>query len=118
MNLLDIVLIIALVGSALAGLWIGIIRAALALIGLIAGIILAGNFYEPVSSWFGFISNNDVANIVAFILILVGVMLIAEGIGTHINKGYIYFAMAFALGVEVLNLKMSSKLKTKGTAEA
>ncbi len=51
-------------------------------------------------------------------LILIGVMLIAEGIGTHINKGYIYFAMAFALGVEVLNLKMSSKLKTKATGQA
>jgi len=39
-------------------------------------------------------------------LILIGVMLIAEGAGTHINKGYIYFAMAFALIVEVLNLQI------------
>jgi len=77
MNWLDIILIIALVGSALVGLWIGIIRAALALIGLIVGVVLAGNFYEPVSSWFGFIPNDDAANIVAFILILVGVMLVA-----------------------------------------
>jgi len=37
-------------------------------------------------------------------LILIGVMLIAEGIGTHIEKGYIYFAMAFSLGVEFLNI--------------
>lgn len=42
-------------------------------------------------------------------LILIGVMLIAEGVGTHINKGYIYFAMAFALGVEFLNLKIRSR---------
>jgi predicted tellurium resistance membrane protein TerC len=41
-------------------------------------------------------------------LILIGVMLVAEGIGTHINKGYIYFAMAFALVVEVLNLRLHS----------
>ena len=35
-------------------------------------------------------------------LILIGVMLIAEGAGTHMNKGYIYFAMAFAIIVEQL----------------
>ncbi len=39
-------------------------------------------------------------------LILIGVMLIAEGVGTHVNKGYIYFAMAFSLVVELLNLKI------------
>jgi predicted tellurium resistance membrane protein TerC len=38
-------------------------------------------------------------------LILIGVMLTAEGLGQHINKGYIYFAMAFSLGVEMLNLR-------------
>ena len=42
-------------------------------------------------------------------LILIGVMLVAEGVGTEINKGFIYFAMAFALGVECLNLRASGK---------
>jgi len=42
-------------------------------------------------------------------LLLIGVMLVAEGIGTHINKGYIYFAMAFALLVETLNLRAKAK---------
>jgi predicted tellurium resistance membrane protein TerC len=42
-------------------------------------------------------------------LLLIGVMLVAEGIGTHIEKGYIYFAMAFALGVEFLNLRAKAK---------
>lgn len=37
-------------------------------------------------------------------LILVGVMLVADGLGFYIPKGYLYFAMAFALGVETLNL--------------
>lgn len=77
MNWLDIILIIALVGSAFIGLRLGIIKAVLSLVGLIVGVVLAGNFYEPVSSWFGFISNDNAANIVAFILILVGVMLLA-----------------------------------------
>ena len=38
-------------------------------------------------------------------LVLVGVTLIAEGWGFHIPKGYIYFSMAFAVGVEMLNLR-------------
>ena len=39
-------------------------------------------------------------------LILIGVMLVAEAFGKHIEKGYIYFAMAFSLLVELLNMKM------------
>jgi len=39
-------------------------------------------------------------------LILIGVMLVVEGMGGHVDKGYIYFAMAFSLGVELLNLRM------------
>lgn len=36
----------------------------------------------------------------------VGVILIAEGFGHHVPKGYIYFAMAFSLTVEMLNIRM------------
>ncbi len=39
----------------------------------------------------------------AFIL-MIGMVLVAEGFGAHIPKGYLYFAMAFSIGVEVLNL--------------
>jgi predicted tellurium resistance membrane protein TerC len=42
-------------------------------------------------------------------LILVGVSLLAEGFEVHIPKGYIYFAMAFSVGVEMLNLKLRSR---------
>jgi predicted tellurium resistance membrane protein TerC len=42
-------------------------------------------------------------------LILIGVMLVGEGLGQHIPKGYIYFSMAFAFGVEMLNLKLRAK---------
>lgn len=38
-------------------------------------------------------------------LLLIGVMLLAEGSGKHIEKGYIYFAMAFSLAVELLNMR-------------
>ena len=42
-------------------------------------------------------------------LILIGVMLVADAFGQHIPKGYVYFAMAFALGVEMLNLRLRRK---------
>ncbi len=43
-------------------------------------------------------------------LILVGVALIAEGWGTHIPKGYLYFAMAFSVCVEMINLRLRKLL--------
>lgn len=42
-------------------------------------------------------------------LLLVGFTLMGEGFGLHIPKGYIYFAMAFSIGVEMLNLKMRAR---------
>ncbi len=51
-------------------------------------------------------------------LILIGVMLLAEGVGTHIDRKYIYFAMAFSLMVELLNLRMRTKLRPTPGAQA
>jgi len=42
-------------------------------------------------------------------LILIGVALVGEGFELHIPKGYIYFAMAFAVAVEMLNLRLRGK---------
>lgn len=42
-------------------------------------------------------------------LLLIGVMLVAEGFDTHIKKGYIYFAMGFSLFVELLNLRLRKR---------
>jgi predicted tellurium resistance membrane protein TerC len=42
-------------------------------------------------------------------LLLIGVMLVAEGMGSHIEKGYIYFAMAFSLLVELVNMRYHRK---------
>jgi predicted tellurium resistance membrane protein TerC len=44
-------------------------------------------------------------------LLLIGVTLVAEGTHQHVNKGYIYFAMAFSFAVELLNLKLRKKTK-------
>jgi predicted tellurium resistance membrane protein TerC len=50
-------------------------------------------------------------------LLLIGVMLVAEGLHQHIDKGYIYFAMAFSLFVELLNLKIIKRNTTAAAAE-
>jgi predicted tellurium resistance membrane protein TerC len=44
-------------------------------------------------------------------LILIGVMLVAEGFGEHVPKGYIYFSVAFSLIVEVLNMRLRKKVE-------
>jgi predicted tellurium resistance membrane protein TerC len=44
-------------------------------------------------------------------LTVVGVVLIAEGMGVHIPKGYVYVAMAFSLSVELLNIRSREKRK-------
>ena len=43
-------------------------------------------------------------------LVLVGVTLIAEGFDTHVPKGYIYFAMAFSVAVEMINIRLRKRL--------
>jgi len=45
-------------------------------------------------------------------LILIGVVLVADGVGQHIERGYIYFAMAFSTIVEMLNIRIRSSSKT------
>lgn len=47
-------------------------------------------------------------------LLLIGVMLTAEGMGVHVGKGYIYFAMAFSLGVELINMRVRVKSSHEG----
>jgi len=54
----------------------------------------------------GFVDRHPSVKILALsFLLLIGVMLVAEGMGQHVPKGYIYFAMAFSLAVELLNLR-------------
>ncbi len=54
-----------------------------------------------------FVSNHPTIKMLALsFLVVVGVVLLADGFGHHVPKGYIYFAMAFSVGVEMLNIRM------------
>ena len=58
-----------------------------------------------------FVDNHPTIKILALsFLILVGVTLMVEGFDVHVPKGYIYFAMAFSVTVEMLNLRMRKKI--------
>lgn len=78
---------------------------------VIISVVVMMVFAGPVSR---FVENNPTLRILALsFLILIGVMLIADGIGTHIDKRYIYFAMSFSVFVEFLNLRASGRRKAK-----
>lgn len=74
---------------------------------IVMAVVVMLIFAEPVSR---FVETHPTLKVLALsFLILIGVMLIAEGVGAHMDKGYIYFAMFFALIVEVLNISLRSK---------
>jgi predicted tellurium resistance membrane protein TerC len=60
-----------------------------------------------------FVSEHPTIKMLALsFLVVVGVVLVAEGFGHHVPKGYIYFAMGFSLAVEMMNIKMRKKSTT------
>lgn len=64
-----------------------------------------------------FVEKNPTVKILALsFLLLIGVMLVAEGFGREIPKGYIYFAMGFSLAVEMLNLRARAKREKRDGA--
>ena len=72
-------------------------------------------FAEPISA---FVDKHPTIKLLALsFLILIGVLLLAEGLGQHVDKAYIYFAMGFAVVIELLNMRMRPKKKAK-VAEA
>lgn len=77
---------------------------------IIAVIVAVGVMMIASKSISEFVDDNPTIKILALaFLILVGVTLVAEGLEFHISKGYIYFAMAFSLGVESINIYIKKK---------
>ncbi|MBA3069600.1 MAG: TerC family protein [Hyphomonas sp.] len=66
---------------------------------------------DPLSK---FISEHPTTKMLALaFILLVGVALVADGLGFHIPRGYLYFAIAFSLGVELLNIRTRKKADAK-----
>ena len=90
-------------------LWVIVIAMVISMVVMLAA---AG----PISA---FIERHPTLKILALsFLILIGVMLVAEGFAAHFNKGYIYFAMAFSLVVEAINIRLRAKRKPQVEASA
>lgn len=77
---------------------------------MVAMVIAVGVMLAFAGSIGRFVERHPTMKILALsFLLLIGVMLVAEGMGQHISKGYIYFAMAFALLVEIINMRVRRK---------
>ncbi|ABB23187.1 TerC family protein [Pelodictyon luteolum] len=77
---------------------------------VIAIMIAVGVMMLAANSISDFVERHPTIKMLALsFLILVGVTLLAEGAGYEIPKGYVYFAMAFSVGVEMLNLRLRPK---------
>ncbi|WP_417776315.1 TerC family protein [Stutzerimonas xanthomarina] len=82
---------------------------------MVAAIIIAvGVMMLAAGTISDFIEKHPTLKILALsFLIVVGTLLVAEAFGAHVPKGYVYFAMAFSLGVEALNIRMRKAMKRK-----
>lgn len=88
--------------------WIMVVAMVVSMLVMLVGAKKIGDFVE----------NNPTIKILALsFLLLIGVMLVGEGMGQHISKGYIYFAMFFSLAVELLNMNYR-KRKIKKEAKS
>ena len=71
---------------------------------IVISIIVMLIFVETISD---FIDKHPTIKVLALsFLILIGLMLVVEGVGKHFDKGYIYFAMAFSLFIEMINMRV------------
>ena len=76
-------------------------------IATVVAVVVMLLFVNPISN---FVNKHPSMKMLALsFLLLIGVLLVAESLDQHIKKGYIYFAMAFSLVVELLNLRLRSK---------
>jgi len=74
------------------------------ILAVVASVLLMMLFARPIGE---FVSRHPTVKMLALsFLVVVGVVLIAEGLDHHVPKGYVYFAMAFSLAVELLNIRL------------
>jgi len=77
---------------------------------IIAVVIAVGVMLVAARSISGFVQRHPTVKMLALaFLMLIGVSLMADGLGQHIEKGYIYFAMGFSMFVEMINLRVRAK---------
>ena len=86
MNWLDIVIIVAVAITTFFGLRLGIIKAGLSLAGLIVSVVLARHYYVTLSHQLSFISDENMAKVAAYAIILAGVTIIAMVLASLLKR--------------------------------
>ena len=81
---------------------------------MVGAVLIMIVFVGPIGD---FVEEHATIRVLALaFLVLIGVMLLVEGMGGHVSKGYIYFAMAFSLGIELVNMRMRKRAKKAAEA--
>ena len=76
-------------------------------VAVILSVIVMLVFAAPVGD---FVEEHPSSKILALsFLMMIGVLLVAEGTGQHFERGYVYFAMIFSLGIELLNMRYRAR---------
>ena len=85
------------------------------IVAVVAAVVTMFVFVETVTN---FIEHHPTFKMLALsFLLLVGVVLVADGLGKDISKGYIYFAMSFSLLVEILNIRVRGRGRPAGSGQ-
>ncbi|MDB5297899.1 MAG: Integral rane protein TerC [Phycisphaerales bacterium] len=97
----SVITAVGMVKTAPGKEWVGLTVMIAAVVASVAVMLFASG---PIA---GFVDRHPTIKMLALsFLILIGAMLVGEGFGAHIPKGYVYFAMAFSLAVELLNMRL------------
>lgn len=76
-------------------------------VAVVVAIIVMLVFAVPIGD---FVEDHPSIKILALsFLVMIGVLLVAEGTGQHFDRGYVYFAMIFSLGIELLNMRYRAR---------
>ncbi|MBI2852282.1 MAG: CvpA family protein [Chloroflexi bacterium] len=117
MNWLDIVIIVLLAASVFGGWRNGLIKSVLSLAGLVIGVSLAGRYYVVLAERLTFVPQAQLAQIVAFVIILVAVILITMAVGvlltsviSSISLGWVNRAGGIAFGLIVGAISVGATL--------
>ena len=87
MNWLDIVFIVLVISCGLVGVWIGLIRAAFGALGVVLGILIASQVSDNLGGLYaGYISNETLANVIAYALIILLSVIVARVLAMVVRK--------------------------------
>ena len=119
MNWLDIVLIVLVVSCGLVGVWIGLIRAAFGALGVVLGILIASQVSDNLGGLYaGYISNETLANVIAYALIILMSVIVARVLAMVVRKVVYMLFMGWADRVAGLAMGLIAGAAISGAAIA